>query len=62
MKKSMMFTGIAMMLIQFLIVGIYAISQMTLTESQLNIMVAIAVLVPFNLVSVGLFIGGLFSE
>ncbi len=62
MRKLPFFTGLAMIIVQSLILGIYMLSQQSISADAWNLGVVLAMIIPTNIVAIGLFIYGLVSK
>lgn len=62
MRKLPFFTGLAMLMVQTLIIGIYMLSQQGISSDAWNFGIVLVMLVPTNIVAIGLFIYGLVSK
>ena len=62
MRKLPFFTGLAMLIIQSLILGVYFLSQRNIPVDAWNFGIVLVMLVPTNIVAISLFLYGLLSK
>ncbi len=62
MRKLPFFTGLAMLIVQSLIIGVYIIAQQGISTDAWNFGIVLVMLVPTNIVAISLFLYGLLSK